>query len=146
MYHGLLMTVLTLQRKSDPGAPPSLTALARQLKALGDPTRLAIVALLAQREHCVCDLTGALRLPQSTCSHHLGVLKRAGLIRDRQDGRDGRWSYYAIAPESAEALRAHVGTLLDLRGFDPTPVDAGTKLTRIFTVMRGNFDAAIAVV
>jgi len=123
MYYGLLMTVLTLQRKSDTGTPPSLAALARQLNALADPTRLAIVALLARREHCVCDLTAALRLPQSTCSHHLGVLKRAGLIRDRQDGRDGRWSYYSIAPEAAEALRAHVGTLLDLSGFDPTPAN-----------------------
>jgi ArsR family transcriptional regulator len=113
--------ILTLQRKSDASAPPSFTALARQLKALADPTRLAIVALLAQREHCVCDLTANLRLPQSTCSHHLGVLKRAGLIRDRQDGRDGRWSYYSIEPEAAETLRAHVGNLLDLSGFDPTP-------------------------
>jgi ArsR family transcriptional regulator len=110
--------ILTLQRKSDASAPPSFTALARQLKALADPTRLAIVALLAQREHCVCDLTAILRLPQSTCSHHLGVL-----IRDRQDGRDGRWSYYSIEPEAAEMLRAHVGNLLDLSGFDPTPAN-----------------------
>jgi ArsR family transcriptional regulator len=115
--------ITTLRRKSDPGTPPSLAALARQLKALADPTRLAIVALLAKREQCVCDLTATLRLPQSTCSHHLGVLKRAGLIRDRQDGRDGRWSYYAIVPEAAETLRVHVGNLLDLRGFDPTPAN-----------------------
>jgi ArsR family transcriptional regulator len=113
--------ITTLRRTTDPSAPPSFAALARQLKALADPTRLAIVALLAKRERCVCDLTATLRLPQSTCSHHLGVLKRAGLIRDRQDGRDGRWSYYAIAPEAAEALRGHVGNLLDLRDFDPTP-------------------------
>jgi DNA-binding transcriptional ArsR family regulator len=117
------MAIATLRRKSDPSVPPSFTVLAQQLKALADPTRLAIVALLAQREHCVCDLTGVLRLPQSTCSHHLGVLKRAGLIRDRQDGRDGRWSYYSIAPEAAEVLRAHVGNLLDLSGFDPTPAN-----------------------
>ena len=113
--------ITTLRRATDPSAPPSFAALARQLKALADPTRLAIVALLARREHCVCDLTATLRLPQSTCSHHLGVLKRAGLIRDRQDGRDGRWSYYSIQPEAAETLRAHVGNLLDLSGFDPTP-------------------------
>lgn len=113
--------ITTLRRTTDPGAPPSLAALARQLKALADPTRLAIVALLAKREHCVCDLTATLHLPQSTCSHHLGVLKRAGLIRDRQDGRDGRWSYYAIVPEAAEALRGHVENLLDLSSFDATP-------------------------
>ncbi len=115
--------ITTICRRSDPGAPPSVAALARQLKALADPTRLAIVALLARREHCVCELTATLRLPQSTCSHHLGVLKRAGLIRDRQAERDGRWSYYAIVPEAAEALRGQVGNLLDLCDFDPTPAN-----------------------
>jgi ArsR family transcriptional regulator len=120
MYYGLLMTVLTLQRKSDTGAPLGLAALARQLKALADPTRLAIVALLARREHCVCDLTAALRLPQSTCSHHLGVLKKAGLVRDRR-GEDARWAYYMLVPEAATALREQVGAMLDLGEFDPTP-------------------------
>lgn len=113
--------ITALRRTTDPSAPPSFATLARQLKALADPTRLAIVALLAKREQCVCDLTATLHLPQSTCSHHLGVLKRAGLIRARQDGHDGRWSYYAIVPEAAEALRGHVGTLLDLRDFDAIP-------------------------
>lgn len=102
-------------------ATASLTGLSRLFKALGDPTRLAMVALLRHREYCVCDLMAELRLPQSTCSHHLGVLKRAGLVRDRHDAQDARWAYYALVPEAVTGLRAQVDGLLDLSAFDPTP-------------------------
>ena len=84
------MVTVILQPKTSADLRPSFTALARQLKALGDPTRLAIIALLVRREHCVCDLMTALALPQSTCSHHLGVLKRADLVRDRRGGDAAR--------------------------------------------------------
>ncbi len=116
------MATITLQSKTSTAPQPSFTALAGQLKALGDPTRLAMVALLARREHCVCDLMAVLALPQSTCSHHLGVLKRAGLVHDRRGG-DARWAFYALVPEAAAALRAQFGTVLDLDRFDPTPAD-----------------------
>ncbi len=104
------------------GGVPSFAALARQMKALGDPTRLALVALLARREYCVCDLMTALRLPQSTCSHHLGVLRRAGLVRDRR-GRDARWVYYSLVPEAVGTLRERLEVTLDLGDFDPSPAD-----------------------
>lgn len=99
----------------------SFTELASRVKALADPTRLAIVTLLARREHCVCDLLTALRLPQSTCSHHLGVLKRAGLIRARQDERDGRWTYYSLDTSATETLHGALAALLEPGSFDPTP-------------------------
>src|SRR5919199_690423 len=110
--------ITTLRRTNDPSAPPSFAVLARQLKALADPTRLAIVALLAKHEQCVCDLTATLRLPQSTCSHHLGVLKRAGLIRDRQDDTDARWVYYALDPATTALLQGQLAALLDMSAFD----------------------------
>lgn len=116
------MALVTLRSKTNADLPPSFTDLAGQLKALGDPKRLAIVALLARREHCVCDLMAVLAMPQSTCSHHLGVLKRAGLVRDRRGG-DARWAYYSLAPEEAATLRGQFGAILDLTGFDPTPAD-----------------------
>ncbi len=102
-------------------ARSSISELAGLLKALGDPTRLAIAALLARREHCVCDLMAILRLPQSTCSHHLGVLRRAGLVRDRRDPGDARWAYYSLVPAAVAALRRDLGDALDLSAFDPTP-------------------------
>jgi len=115
------MATVAVRRKGTGTARPSVSALAARLKALGDPTRLAMVALLARREHCVCDLMAVLHLPQSTCSHHLGVLKRAGLVRDRREERDARWAYYSLTPDAVAALREQLVDLLDLSAFDPTP-------------------------
>lgn len=63
-------------------------------KALSDQTRLRCLALLsAHNELCVCELTHALALPQPKISHHLGTLRRAGLVSDR---KVGLWIYYRI--------------------------------------------------
>ena len=67
--------------------------------ALSDPTRLELIQRLAGGEQCVCDLTDALKTGQSRLSFHLKVLKDAGLIRDR---REGRWMYYALNEEAFE--------------------------------------------
>jgi len=64
-----------------------------QLKALGDETRLRILALLAERELCVCEILAVLELPQSTVSRHLAILRRAGWVLDR---RQGSWMYYRL--------------------------------------------------
>jgi ArsR family transcriptional regulator len=82
---------------------------ARQLlKALGDPIRLGIIEALGAGERCVCDLTGELELAQSRLSFHLKVMKQAGLLADRQEGR---WIYYRLRPEAIEALRTWLGGL-----------------------------------
>jgi ArsR family transcriptional regulator len=64
--------------------------------ALSDQTRLAILDMLRDGERCVCELQDALGAAQSRLSFHLRVLKDAGLVRDR---REGRWSYYTVLPE-----------------------------------------------
>jgi len=63
--------------------------------ALSDATRLSIIEMLRDGERCVCELQGELDAAQSRLSFHLRVLKDAGLITDR---RDGRWSYYTVTP------------------------------------------------
>ena len=63
--------------------------------ALSDETRLGIIEKLRNGEHCVCDLQDDLDAAQSRLSFHLRVLKEAGLVTDR---KDGRWSYYSIVP------------------------------------------------
>lgn len=65
-------------------------------QALADENRLRILGALREGEHCVCELQSALALGQSLLSHHLRVLREAGLVRDR---REGRWIHYALAPE-----------------------------------------------
>lgn len=69
-------------------------------KALADPTRLRIVLLLRQRELCVCELMFILRMEQSRVSHHMRVLREAGLA---EDVREGRWIIYRV-PKAAEPL------------------------------------------
>lgn len=67
--------------------------------ALSDPIRLRALDLLREGEMCVCDLQDELDLAQSRLSFHLRVLKDAGLVEDR---REGRWSYYTILPDALE--------------------------------------------
>jgi ArsR family transcriptional regulator, arsenate/arsenite/antimonite-responsive transcriptional repressor len=65
--------------------------------ALSDETRLSILERLRRGEHCVCELTDDLDAAQSRLSFHLRVLKEAGLVTDR---REGRWMYYTMNPDA----------------------------------------------
>ena len=71
--------------------------IAQLCNALADEARVEIVARLLDGEKCVCDLTDALETGQSRLSYHLKVLKDAGLVTDR---REGRWSYYTLARDA----------------------------------------------
>ncbi len=62
-------------------------------KALSDETRLRVMKLLEERELCVCELMQVLNMSQPRISRHLGVLKNAGLVNDR---REGKWVFYAL--------------------------------------------------
>jgi ArsR family transcriptional regulator len=66
-------------------------------KALSDETRIRLLKLLQQRELCVCELMQALDMTQSRVSRNLGILKDAGLVKDR---RDGLWVHYSLNRES----------------------------------------------
>ncbi|GAB3309254.1 ArsR/SmtB family transcription factor [Epidermidibacterium keratini] len=76
---------------------------ARIFKALGDPVRLRLYSMIASAADaiCVCDLTGAFELTAPTISHHLKVLREAGLIEGE---RRGTWIYYRSLPHSVDAL------------------------------------------
>jgi ArsR family transcriptional regulator len=84
-------------------APARALPLAEILKALADPTRLGLLDLLARQAApvCVCDLTPQFTQRQPTISHHLRLLREAGLIRLE---KRGTWSYYAATPAGARAL------------------------------------------
>jgi ArsR family transcriptional regulator len=80
----------------------------RWFHALSDETRLQLLDLLRDGEQRVCDLTDALQTGQSRLSFHLKVLKDAGLVTDR---RDGRWVYYALDPAAFDELAGVVAGL-----------------------------------
>jgi ArsR family transcriptional regulator, arsenate/arsenite/antimonite-responsive transcriptional repressor len=80
----------------DHGANPIPDEVLAQLKACADPNRLRIFALLLEGESCNGVLNEALGLAPNLLSHHLRVLREAGLIRDRRDSVDARWIYYSV--------------------------------------------------
>ncbi len=85
----------------DEGEAVEMSAL---LTALADPVRLRIVSMLAAAPDgaaCGCDLEGPLGLTQPTVSHHLKVLREAGLVEGR---REGRWVHYTVVPERLQEI------------------------------------------
>jgi ArsR family transcriptional regulator, arsenate/arsenite/antimonite-responsive transcriptional repressor len=87
--------------------PAASETLAARFRALSDPTRVAIVNRLASTEECcVCDLNAAFDLSQPTISHHLKVLRDAGLV---ESSRRGTWAYYRLVPDAVRELRNTLG-------------------------------------
>ncbi|HZS94512.1 MAG TPA: metalloregulator ArsR/SmtB family transcription factor [Chloroflexota bacterium] len=108
----ILLDRLPIRRKNEPCCSevraPSLTTsrtdgLAERLKAVADPTRLRMLDLLAQQPEplCVCDLTPRFPQNQPTISHHLKLLRDAGLVDTE---RRGIWSYYWATDEGRHLL------------------------------------------
>ena len=88
-----------------------LKGISSLLAALGDERHLRILAVLGQRELCVCELVDTLRLPQYEVSRHLAMLKKGGLVADR---REGRWVYYSVS--SSVTREPFIRELLQLLG------------------------------
>ena len=96
-----------------PNTPIPADRAAAIFHALSDETRIGLIQLLRKGERCVCDLTNALDAAQSRLSFHLKVLKDAGIVSDR---KDGRWVHYELNEDAfAEAHRL-------LAGLEPQPV------------------------
>lgn len=107
----------------------------RLLAALADPTRLAIVRqLAADLETCACDFTDCCDVGQPTVSHHLRVLREAGIVTA---DRRGQWIFYRLAPETAERLGVIARGLVagglvkvpNLLAGRNSPVPAGRRLS-----------------
>ena len=89
----------------------------RLLGALADPTRLAIVRELAGASSvCACDFTDCCRVSQPTVSHHLRILREAGVIESE---RRGTWIYYRLVPAAADRLRSLAAELAAAPGLIP---------------------------
>jgi len=67
--------------------------IAEFYKALGDESRLKIIQMLTEQEMCVCEIIVRLNMSQPAVSHHLKILRQAGLVKD---SRDGKWIYYSL--------------------------------------------------
>ncbi len=91
-------------------SPRKVDQLNEVLKALADPTRIEIVAILrdAKQPVCVCDLNGAFDLTQPTLSHHMAKLRGAGLVESE---KRGIWSFYRLRDDLSPAARRLVDAI-----------------------------------
>lgn len=101
--------------------------LLRKLKAVSDPTRLAILDLLMEGVQCNCEIAERLDLSLSLISHHMRSLRQAGLIEFEHDPLDARWVYYAVDRQALQAFRAALDHLLDVQRIQPRQPSCGPK-------------------
>jgi ArsR family transcriptional regulator len=89
----------------EPLTAQAATELAGMLKALSDPVRLRLLSVVASHtgQACVCDISAGITVSQPTVSHHLKVLRNAGLLESQ---RRGSWVYYRVVPEALQQLSA----------------------------------------
>jgi ArsR family transcriptional regulator, arsenate/arsenite/antimonite-responsive transcriptional repressor len=90
------------------------------LKALSEGMRLKVIHMLLKREMCVCEVMEELKLSQPAVSHHMKILKQAGLISDR---REGKWIFYSLRKERFSVLEK----LLRENLFEPVKESHGEK-------------------
>lgn len=104
---------MPMQRCCPPAEVPDLdlSDQATIFKALGDPYRLLMIATMARAndEVCVCDFTAGLPLEQPTVSHHLKILRDAGLVTSE---RRGTWVYYQLASDAKQTIKAALRDVL----------------------------------
>ena len=104
---GEIMRVKTAVRE------PDMAHLSGRLRALAEPNRLRIFDLLMRGTRCNCELGGELDLAPNLISHHVGVLRAAGLVEAVRDPVDARWVYYSVNREALEELHATLDTFFD---------------------------------
>jgi ArsR family transcriptional regulator len=101
---------------------------AHLLKALAEPTRLRIAAVLRGRDDlCVCEIVDALRLPQYRVSRHLAVLKAAGVVRD---WRQGKWMHYSLSSDLSAADRRVLQAVCERAVRDPAARQDARRLRK----------------
>jgi ArsR family transcriptional regulator len=99
--------------------PVDLQAFSEQLKVLAEPKRLLILHTLMEGVQCNCELGDALNMPPNLVSHHLRVLREAGLVDVERDPVDARWVYYSINREALAILNQIFGQFFDLQRIKP---------------------------
>ncbi len=107
-------------------APPTdINRLAQQLKVLANPKRLRLIHLLMEGIQCNCVLGDALELPANLISHHVGLLRDAGLVDMERDASDSRWVYYTVNESALQAVNEAYATFFDLKRIQPRQLVCG---------------------
>jgi ArsR family transcriptional regulator len=103
--------------------------LARWLKVIGEPNRLLLLEKIIEGVQCNCELGDSTQMAPNLISHHLSVLREAGLIKAERDPIDGRWIYYSINPKAMDELRSLLGNYFDTSRIQPRRLSCGPQVT-----------------
>ena len=107
--------------------PADLSFLAGQLKVLAEPKRLRILHVLMEGVQCNCELGDALDMAPNLISHHLRVLREAGLVQVERDPDDARWMYYSPNRKALEELNRSFAVFFDLSRIKPRRATCGPQ-------------------
>lgn len=113
---------------SDVLSPPvNLQILSERLKVLAEPKRLLIFNLLMEGVQCNCELGESLQMAPNLISHHLSVLRQAGLVDVERDALDARWVYYSVNRAALDELNAAFGAFFDPTRIQPRRLTCGPQ-------------------
>ena len=113
---------------NEPISPPvNLETLANRLKVLAEPRRLLIFNLLMAGVQCNCELGDSLDMAPNLISHHLSVLRQAGLVDVERDASDSRWVYYSVNPAALNELNSSFGAFFDPARIQPRRLTCGPQ-------------------
>ena len=113
---------------NEPISPPvNLETLANRLKVLAEPRRLLIFNLLMAGVQCNCELGDSLDMAPNLISHHLSVLRQAGLVDVERDASDSRWVYYSVNRAALNELNSSFGAFFDPARIQPRRLTCGPQ-------------------
>lgn len=104
-----------------------LDELANWLKVISEPNRLYLLEKIMQGVQCNCELGSDLDLAPNLISHHLGVMREAGIINVERDPEDARWGYYSVNPDVLREINQHLTSFLDPGRIQPRKPSCGPK-------------------
>lgn len=102
---------------------------ARRVRAICEPNRLLILEKIIQGVQCNCELGDLLGMAPNLISHHLAVLRDAGLIDAERDPLDARWIYYSVNASAIEALQRQFAGFFDVTRIQPRQLICGSQVT-----------------
>jgi ArsR family transcriptional regulator len=113
-------------KSTEPASPPiNLKQMAAWLKVLAEPNRLLIFHFLMEGVQCNCELGDGLQMAPNLISHHLRVLREAGLVDVERDPQDARWIYYSINRQALEELHQAFGAFFNPERIKPRRLTCG---------------------
>ena len=105
--------------------PTQVHRLAERLKVIAEPNRLLIFNLLMEGVQCNCELGDHLQMAPNLISHHLSILRQAGLVDAEHDALDARWVYYSVNRTALDELNAAFGAFFDPARIKPRRLTCG---------------------